>query len=73
MCVQLKSKMSRSAKQLSKLNSGWRPAKEDTDKEMMTEEEKECLRKIGLKMDSSLVLGEEKRLFLLSPKFPSFF
>ncbi|KAF8006633.1 hypothetical protein BT93_K0822 [Corymbia citriodora subsp. variegata] len=53
----LKSKMSKSAKQLSKLNSGWRPAKEDTDKEMMTEEEKECLRKIGLKMDASLVLG----------------
>lgn len=53
----LKSKMSKSAKQLSKLNSGWRPAKEDTDKEMMTEEEKECLRKIGLKMDGSLVLG----------------
>ncbi|XP_048130844.1 chloroplastic group IIA intron splicing facilitator CRS1, chloroplastic [Rhodamnia argentea] len=53
----LNSKMRRSAKQLSKLNSGWRPAEKDTDQEMMTEEDKECLRKIGLKMDGSLLLG----------------
>lgn len=45
---------------LAKLNSAWRPADHDADKEMITEEERECFRKIGQKMDSSLLLGKEK-------------
>ncbi|KAA8530591.1 hypothetical protein F0562_005300 [Nyssa sinensis] len=53
----LKSKIERSSKELSKLNSAWRPAEQDADQEMITEEERECFRKIGLKMNSSLVLG----------------
>ncbi|EEF45655.1 conserved hypothetical protein [Ricinus communis] len=53
----LKSKIEKSARELSKLNSAWAPADQDADLEMMTEEERECLRKIGLKMRSSLLLG----------------
>lgn len=53
----LKRKIERSAKVLAKLNSAWRPADHDADKEMITEEERECFRKIGQKMDSSLLLG----------------
>uniref|UniRef100_F6HSR3 CRM domain-containing protein n=1 Tax=Vitis vinifera TaxID=29760 RepID=F6HSR3_VITVI len=56
----LKRKIERSAKVLAKLNSAWRPADHDADKEMITEEERECFRKIGQKMDSSLLLGKEK-------------
>ncbi|KAL6324824.1 hypothetical protein AAG906_018351 [Vitis piasezkii] len=43
----LKRKIERSAKVLAKLNSAWRPADHD----------RECFRKIGQKMDSSLLLG----------------
>ncbi|XP_059642418.1 chloroplastic group IIA intron splicing facilitator CRS1, chloroplastic [Cornus florida] len=53
----LKSKIERSAKELLKLNSAWRPSEQDADHETITAEERECFRKIGLKMDSSLVLG----------------
>ncbi|PSS30594.1 Chloroplastic group IIA intron splicing facilitator like [Actinidia chinensis var. chinensis] len=53
----LKMKIARSAKELGKLNSAWSPAELDADQEMITQEEKECFRKIGLKMDRSLVLG----------------
>ena len=56
-------KIARSAKELGKLNSAWSPAELDADQEMITQEEKECFRKIGLKMDSSLVLGKQD-LFL---------
>nr|XP_027079089.1 chloroplastic group IIA intron splicing facilitator CRS1, chloroplastic-like isoform X1 [Coffea arabica] len=53
----LKKKIEKSAKRLADLNSLWRPAERDTDQEMLTQEERECLRKMGLKMVSSLVLG----------------
>ncbi|XP_052195748.1 chloroplastic group IIA intron splicing facilitator CRS1, chloroplastic isoform X2 [Diospyros lotus] len=53
----LNMKIKRSAKELAKLNSAWRPAEQDADQEMITQEERECFRKIGQKMDSSLVLG----------------
>lgn len=57
---QLSKKIEKSANELSKLNSQWTPAKQDVDQEMMTEEERECFRKIGLKMHSCLLLGKEK-------------
>ncbi|XVF68367.1 hypothetical protein PTKIN_Ptkin10aG0199700 [Pterospermum kingtungense] len=49
-------KMEKSAKQLAKLNSSWQPAEQDVDLEIITEEERECLRKIGLKLNCCLVL-----------------
>ncbi|GAV85552.1 CRS1_YhbY domain-containing protein [Cephalotus follicularis] len=53
----LNSKIDKSAKELSKLNSKWTPSEHDADQEMMTEEERECFRKMGLKMVGSLMLG----------------
>nr|GMD51977.1 chloroplastic group IIA intron splicing facilitator CRS1, chloroplastic isoform X1 [Ipomoea batatas] len=53
----LKKKIETSVKVLEKLDSAWEPSEQDEDKEIITEEEKECLRSIGLKMDGSLVLG----------------
>ncbi|XP_019154731.1 PREDICTED: chloroplastic group IIA intron splicing facilitator CRS1, chloroplastic [Ipomoea nil] len=53
----LKKKIETSEKVLEKLDSAWEPSQQDDDKEIITEEEKECLRSIGLKMDGSLVLG----------------
>lgn len=57
--LQLNKKIETSAKKLSKLNAAWTPAEQDADLEIMTDEERENLRKIGLKMDSCLVLGKE--------------
>nr|KYP59448.1 hypothetical protein KK1_014884 [Cajanus cajan] len=53
----LSKKIERSMRELSKLNAAWTPNEQDTDLEIMTDEERECLRKIGLKMPSCLVLG----------------
>ncbi|KAK1363621.1 Chloroplast splicing factor [Heracleum sosnowskyi] len=53
----LKMKIGRSSRNLLQLNSEWKPAELEADQEIVTPEERECLRKIGLKMDSSLVLG----------------
>lgn len=64
--VQLKMKIKRSSKELEKVNSTWRPAEQDADQEMITEEERTCFRKIGLKLTSSLVLGKQC-LFLCDP------
>ncbi|KAK4602100.1 hypothetical protein RGQ29_011243 [Quercus rubra] len=50
-------KIDKSMKELSKLNAAWAPAEQDADQEMMTEEERLCFQKIGLKMDSCLLLG----------------
>ncbi|XWS47609.1 hypothetical protein CRYUN_Cryun14cG0166800 [Craigia yunnanensis] len=50
-------KIGKSAKELAKLNSSWQPCEQDVDLEIITEEERECLRKIGLKLNSCLVLG----------------
>lgn len=57
--LQLNIKIDKSMKELSKLNAAWAPAEQDADQEMMTEEERLCFQKIGLKMDSCLLLGNE--------------
>ncbi|CAK7344301.1 unnamed protein product [Dovyalis caffra] len=53
----LKSKIEKPAMDLLKLNSAWVPTERDADQGIMTEEERECFRKIGLKIRGSLVLG----------------
>ncbi|KAF8399079.1 hypothetical protein HHK36_014945 [Tetracentron sinense] len=53
----LKLKLEKSEKELSKLNSAWRPSEQAADQEMITEEERQCFRKTALKMDRTLVLG----------------
>ncbi|CAJ1843528.1 unnamed protein product [Sphenostylis stenocarpa] len=53
----LNKKIEKSGKELSKLNAAWTPSEQDSDLEIMTDEERECFRKIGLKMQSSLLLG----------------
>ncbi|XP_022635833.1 chloroplastic group IIA intron splicing facilitator CRS1, chloroplastic isoform X2 [Vigna radiata var. radiata] len=53
----LNKKIEKSGKELSKLNAAWTPSEQDTDLEIMTDEERECFRKIGLKMHSCLLLG----------------
>jgi hypothetical protein len=60
---QLNIKIEKSMKELSKLNAAWAPAEPDADQEMMTEEERQCFQRIGLKMDSCLVLGNGKLTF----------
>ena len=64
--LQLNIKIEKSAKELAKLNFSWQPAELDVDPEIITEEERECLRKIGLKHNSCLVLGEGKTPFLVA-------
>ncbi|GAB2288871.1 hypothetical protein Dimus_023179 [Dionaea muscipula] len=53
----LKMKIERSAKGLFKLDSAWNMSSEEPDQELITDEERECFRKIALKMDRVLVLG----------------
>ncbi|KAF6134969.1 hypothetical protein GIB67_037496 [Kingdonia uniflora] len=53
----LNRKIEKSAKELYKLNSAWRPEEVSTDQELITEEERQCFRKVGLKMAKVLVLG----------------
>lgn len=53
----LRSKIEKTTTELLKLNSLWKPSEGDDDVEILTNEERECLRRIGLKMNSSLVLG----------------
>ncbi|XP_043695335.1 chloroplastic group IIA intron splicing facilitator CRS1, chloroplastic isoform X2 [Telopea speciosissima] len=53
----LKSKIETSEKHLTKLNLAWKPSELVVDREMVTEEERQCFRKIGLKMNRYLVLG----------------
>lgn len=48
-------KIEKSQKILAQLNSSWSPF--SADQELLTEEERESLRKIGLKMDKILLLG----------------
>ncbi|CAN0896626.1 Chloroplastic group IIA intron splicing facilitator CRS1, chloroplastic [Linum grandiflorum] len=50
-------KIERSMRELMKLNAEWAPTEDDADREILTDEERECYRKIGLKMHSCLVLG----------------
>lgn len=58
LCTQLKLKIEKSEKELSKLNSLWRPSEQSADQELLTEEERRAFQKIGLKMDEFLLLGE---------------
>ncbi|KAI3927532.1 hypothetical protein MKW92_037866 [Papaver armeniacum] len=53
----LQAKIEKSDTELAKLNSSWTYAEQVVDHEMITEEEKQCLRKMGLKMSKTLVLG----------------
>ncbi|XP_062107403.1 chloroplastic group IIA intron splicing facilitator CRS1, chloroplastic [Humulus lupulus] len=53
----LNSKIEKSTKDLLKLNAAWKPSEKDADQEMLTDEERECFRMIGMKMHSVLVLG----------------
>ncbi|XP_028804480.1 chloroplastic group IIA intron splicing facilitator CRS1, chloroplastic [Neltuma alba] len=53
----LNKKIENSTKELSKLNAAFTPSEKDSDLEIMTEEERQCFQKIGLKMRSCLVLG----------------
>lgn len=62
--MQLNIKIQKSAKELSKLNSKRIPSEQDVDQEVVTYEERECFRKIGLKMKSNLLLGKRKKAFL---------
>lgn len=59
---QLQLKTERSEKVLVKLNSEWGPADPTLDQELLTEEERQTLRKIGLKMDQTLLLGMDKHV-----------
>lgn len=53
----LNSKVEKSTKELTKLNASWRHVEPDADQELITNEERTCFRKMGLKMDSCLTLG----------------
>ncbi|GFP97430.1 chloroplastic group iia intron splicing facilitator crs1 chloroplastic [Phtheirospermum japonicum] len=53
----LKKKIEKSAGILEKLNNESRSSEKDPDVEILSEEERRCLREMGLKIDSSLVLG----------------
>ncbi|XP_071735249.1 chloroplastic group IIA intron splicing facilitator CRS1, chloroplastic, partial [Rutidosis leptorrhynchoides] len=53
----LNMKIRKASKELVKLNSAWDPVEPNEDREIITSEERECLRKMALKMDSTLVLG----------------
>lgn len=67
--LQLNVKIEKSAKVLAKLNSSWLPAEQDVDLEIITEEERECLRKMGLKLNSCLLLGKGNTALLVSNWF----
>jgi len=56
--LQLRFKIDKAGKELSKLNSAWKPSEAEPDQELITEEERECFKNIGLKMESILVLGK---------------
>ncbi|KAH7533264.1 hypothetical protein FEM48_Zijuj04G0112200 [Ziziphus jujuba var. spinosa] len=62
----LDNKIKKSAKELLRLNAAWMPAEGDADQEMLTEEERESFRRIGLKMHSCLVLVSLVSLLLAS-------
>ncbi|KAK4416475.1 Chloroplastic group IIA intron splicing facilitator CRS1, chloroplastic [Sesamum alatum] len=53
----LKKKIEKSAKILEKLKNASRFSEQDPDLEIISKEERQCLRAMGLKIDSSLVLG----------------
>ncbi|KAM6593597.1 hypothetical protein CsatA_001300 [Cannabis sativa] len=58
----LSSKIEKSTKDLLKLNAAWKPSEKDADQEMLTDEERECFRMIGMKMHSVLVLAAQVAL-----------
>lgn len=53
----LKLKIEKAERDLGKLNSACSPSEQEPDQELITEEERECFRKIGLKMNRVLELG----------------
>ncbi|CAA2955551.1 chloroplastic group IIA intron splicing facilitator CRS1, chloroplastic isoform X1 [Olea europaea subsp. europaea] len=50
-------KIEKSDKTLAALNHAWSPSEQHLDQKMIIQEDRECMREIGLKLDSSLVLG----------------
>lgn len=57
MLFNLKKKIEKSVKVLYKLKNASRLSKKDPDLEILSEEERVCLREMGLRINSSLVLG----------------
>ncbi|KAK4477685.1 hypothetical protein RD792_016932 [Penstemon davidsonii] len=55
--LQLKKKIEKSVITIEKLNQEMRLSEQDADQETISREERECLRAIGRKIDSTLVLG----------------
>ena len=55
--LQLDFKVEKSTKELTKLNASCRHVEPDADQELITNEERICFRKMGLKMHSCLTLG----------------
>ncbi|KAL8476649.1 hypothetical protein ACS0TY_029079 [Phlomoides rotata] len=53
----LKRKIEKSAKELEKLKNASKLSQRDPDMEIISKEERVCLREMGLRIDSSLVLG----------------
>ncbi|KAL5726431.1 hypothetical protein ACHQM5_009474 [Ranunculus cassubicifolius] len=53
----LSRKIERSTRELSKINSAWKISEKDVDQELITDEERNSLLKMGLKMNRTLVLG----------------
>ena len=62
--LQLNLKIEKSEKELAKLNSSCNPSEQSADQELLTEEERQAFRRIGLKMDEFLLLGKLSSLFL---------
>lgn len=52
-------------KELEKLKNASKLSEKDPDMEIISEEERVCLREMGLRIDSSLVLGKKKSFHCL--------
>ncbi|WOK93019.1 chloroplastic group IIA intron splicing facilitator CRS1, chloroplastic isoform X2 [Canna indica] len=53
----LKQKIEKSEKKMSKLSLSWHPSEQSVDQEVLTEEERQAFRKVGLEMDEIILLG----------------
>lgn len=53
----LNNKIEKSEKELAKLNNSWSTSEQSADQELLTEEEKQSFKRIGLKMDEFVLLG----------------
>lgn len=55
--LQLNRKIEKSEKVLANLSCSWSSSEQASDQELLTEEERQTFRTIGLKMDEHLLLG----------------